>query len=48
MDEAEEQGECLQDERNMDGNRGCREAYDVREKLCVFFNCPEARMHNVV
>ncbi|XP_060938189.1 uncharacterized protein LOC133015075 [Limanda limanda] len=44
LDEAEERGEHLQDARNMGGNRGSREAYDVREKLCAFFNSPEGRV----
>lgn len=41
LDEAEERGEVLPAVRNMGGNRGCREAYDVREKLCTFFCSPE-------
>lgn len=41
LDEAEERGEVLPAVRNMCGNRGCREAYDVREKLCTFFCSPE-------
>ncbi|KAI2645830.1 Protein ANTAGONIST OF LIKE HETEROCHROMATIN PROTEIN 1 [Labeo rohita] len=36
LDEAEERGEVLPSVRNMGGNRGCREAYGVREKLCTF------------
>lgn len=42
LDEAEERGDVLQDVRNMGGNRGCREAYDVREKLYTFFASPKA------
>lgn len=38
LDEAEERRECLHDARNFGGDRGCREAYDVREKLSAFFN----------
>ncbi len=38
---AEEREEILPLVRNMDGNSGCREAYDVREKLCTFFSSPE-------
>ncbi|KAL7376912.1 hypothetical protein ABVT39_018301 [Epinephelus coioides] len=41
LDEAEERGERLRDARNMGGNRGCRDAYDVREKLSAFFISPE-------
>lgn len=44
MDEAEERGEVLPCVRNMGGNRGWREAYDVRERLCTFFNSPEGRV----
>uniref|UniRef100_A0A671RAR2 DDE Tnp4 domain-containing protein n=1 Tax=Sinocyclocheilus anshuiensis TaxID=1608454 RepID=A0A671RAR2_9TELE len=44
LDEAEERGEVLPHVRHMGGNRGCREAYDVRERLCTFFNSPEGRV----
>lgn len=44
LDEAEDRGEVLPCVRNMGGNRGCREAYDVRERLCTFFNSPEGRV----
>lgn len=41
LEEAEERGECLPEARNMGGNRGCRDAYRVREKLSTFFISPE-------
>uniref|UniRef100_A0A8C6NS72 DDE Tnp4 domain-containing protein n=1 Tax=Nothobranchius furzeri TaxID=105023 RepID=A0A8C6NS72_NOTFU len=41
LDEAQEQGEHLQDARNMGGNRGCRDAYNIREKFATFFLSPE-------
>uniref|UniRef100_A0A8C1VZS8 DDE Tnp4 domain-containing protein n=1 Tax=Cyprinus carpio TaxID=7962 RepID=A0A8C1VZS8_CYPCA len=44
LDEAEERGEVLAPATNMGGNRGCREAYEVREKLCTFFSSPEGRV----
>ena len=44
LEEAEERGEQLPDARNMGGHRGCREAYDVREKLSAFFISPEGRV----
>lgn len=44
LEESEERVEVLPRVRNMGGNRGCREAYDVREKLCTFFNSPEGRV----
>lgn len=44
LDEAEERGEVLPHVRHMGGNMGCREAYDVRERLCTFFNSPGGRI----
>lgn len=44
LEEAEEHGKRLQDVGNMGGNRGGREVYDVREKLCAFFISPEGRV----
>ncbi|XP_056120075.1 uncharacterized protein LOC130097301 [Rhinichthys klamathensis goyatoka] len=44
LEESEERGEVLPCVRNMGGNRGCREAYDVRERLYTFFNSPEGRV----
>lgn len=44
LDEAEERGDVLPPVRHMGGNRGTREAYDVREKLCAFFCSPEGRV----
>lgn len=41
LDEAEHRGEVLLPVRNFGGNRGSREAYEVREKLCTFFSSPE-------
>ncbi|XP_070402872.1 uncharacterized protein [Nothobranchius furzeri] len=41
LEEAQEQGEHLQDARNMGGNRGCRDAYNIREKFAAFFLSPE-------
>uniref|UniRef100_A0A1A8DYY9 DDE Tnp4 domain-containing protein n=1 Tax=Nothobranchius kadleci TaxID=1051664 RepID=A0A1A8DYY9_NOTKA len=41
LDEAQEQGEHLQDARNMGGNRGYRDAYNIREKFAAFFLSPE-------
>lgn len=44
LDEAQERGEVLTQARNMGGNRGCRESYDVWKKLCTFFCSPEGRV----
>ncbi|XDV45430.1 hypothetical protein PO909_013534 [Leuciscus waleckii] len=44
LDEAEERGNVLPPVRNMGGNRGSREAYDVRERFCTFFCSPEGRV----
>lgn len=44
LEESEERGEVLPRVRNVGGNRGCREAYDVRERLCPFFNSTEGRV----
>ncbi|XDV31444.1 hypothetical protein PO909_034127 [Leuciscus waleckii] len=44
VEEAEERGEVLPPVRNMGGKGGCREAYDVREKLCTFFCSIEGRV----
>uniref|UniRef100_A0A8C2CC38 DDE Tnp4 domain-containing protein n=1 Tax=Cyprinus carpio TaxID=7962 RepID=A0A8C2CC38_CYPCA len=44
LDEAEEIGNVLPPVRNMCGNRGSREAYNVRERFCTFFCSPEVRV----
>lgn len=44
LEEAEERGEVLPSVTNMGGNKGCREAYKVREKLCTFFGSPEGKV----
>lgn len=44
LDESEERGNVLPAVRNMGGNRGSREAYDVRERFCIFFCSPEGRV----
>ncbi len=44
LDKAEERGERLEDARNMGGNRGGREACQVREKFCAAFSSPEGRV----
>lgn len=44
LDETEERGDVLQSVQNMGGNRGSREAYDVREQLCTFFCSPEGKV----
>lgn len=41
LNEAEGEVEELRDVRNMGGNRGSRQAFAFREKLCDFFNSPE-------
>ena len=44
LDEAEERGERLEEVRNVGGNRGSREAYDVRQKFSTFFLSPAGKM----
>ncbi len=41
LNEAEERREHLVDARNMGGNHGRREAYEVREKFTAFFSSAE-------
>ncbi|KAJ4922211.1 hypothetical protein JOQ06_026119 [Pogonophryne albipinna] len=41
LDEEEQQGIHMAPVRNMGGNRPSREACDVREAFCTFFNSPE-------
>ncbi|KAI4803414.1 hypothetical protein KUCAC02_006963 [Chaenocephalus aceratus] len=41
LDEEEQQGRHMAPVRNMGGNRASREACNVREAFCTFFNSPE-------
>lgn len=41
LDEGEQQGRHMPPVRNMGGNRASREACNVRELFCTFFNSPE-------
>ncbi|KAL2093117.1 hypothetical protein ACEWY4_010429 [Coilia grayii] len=43
LDEAEESAQRLPAIRDLGGNRGSREAYNVQQKLSAFFNSPEGR-----